>query len=167
MQGREKDIIIISCVRSNEHQGIGFLADPRRLNVALTRARYAIIIVGNAKVLCRQNLWNHLLHHYSDKRVVVEGPISNMVQSRLLLPRLRKLEAQFNALGLRGPGAAAGAKAGSEPAEEQRPPPPRHDGLNAIIPEGLVPGDPSVAACLANLPVPIGMFVNMAHVPPR
>ena len=60
-QGREKDIIIISCVRSNEHQGIGFLADPRRLNVALTRAKYALILVGNPKVLCKQNLWNHLL----------------------------------------------------------------------------------------------------------
>lgn len=52
-QGREKDIIIMSCVRSNEHQGIGFLSDPRRLNVALTRARYGIIIVGNPKVLSK------------------------------------------------------------------------------------------------------------------
>nr|VDD30460.1 unnamed protein product [Brassica oleracea] len=44
-QGREKDYIRLSCVRSNEHQGI----DPRRLNVALTRARYGIVILGNPK----------------------------------------------------------------------------------------------------------------------
>merc|ERR1739838_863808 len=53
-QGREKDFILLSCVRSNENLGIGFLQDPRRLNVALTRARYGLIICGNAKVLSQQ-----------------------------------------------------------------------------------------------------------------
>ena len=45
-------------------QGIGFLNDPRRLNVALTRARYGIVILGNPKVLSKQPLWNTLLTHY-------------------------------------------------------------------------------------------------------
>jgi hypothetical protein len=65
-QGREKDYIIVSCVRSNEQSGIGFLADPRRMNVALTRARYGLILLGNPRVLSRQPLWNALLSHFKE-----------------------------------------------------------------------------------------------------
>lgn len=56
-QGREKDYIILSCVRSNEHQGIGFLNDPRRMNVALTRAKYGVVILGNPKVLSKVKIF--------------------------------------------------------------------------------------------------------------
>ncbi|XP_046912597.2 upf1 RNA helicase [Dermatophagoides farinae] len=90
-QGREKDIIVFSCVRSNEHQGIGFLNDPRRLNVALTRARYGIIIVGNPKVLSKQPIWNHLLSFYKEQRVLVEGPLNNLKESLIQFSKPRKM----------------------------------------------------------------------------
>ena len=53
-QGNENDYIIISFVRSNQDGGIGFLHDFRRLNVAITRARLALLMVGNAATLERQ-----------------------------------------------------------------------------------------------------------------
>lgn len=72
-QGREKDFIVLSCVRSNAHQGIGFLSDPRRLNVALTRARFGLFVLGNPAVLAKQPLWAALLHHFKDNGCMVEG----------------------------------------------------------------------------------------------
>ena len=94
-QGREKDFIILSCVRSNDHQGIGFLNDPRRLNVALTRSRCGLIIIGNAKVLSKQPLWNLLLHHfkkenYMQKNFVVEGALSHLKPSNVKLQKPKK-----------------------------------------------------------------------------
>ena len=47
IQGREKECIIISMVRSNSKREIGFLKDWRRMNVAVTRARRMLILVGN------------------------------------------------------------------------------------------------------------------------
>jgi regulator of nonsense transcripts 1 len=88
-QGREKDYIIVSCVRSNEHQGIGFLSDPRRLNVALTRAKYGIVLLGNPRVLAKNALWSHLLTHFREKGCLVEGSLNNLQKCMIQLPKPR------------------------------------------------------------------------------
>jgi len=89
-QGREKDFIILSCVRSNDNQGIGFLNDPRRLNVALTRAKLGVVVIGNPKVLAKQPLWNSLLTHYKNNNVLVEGPLSNLKSSFIKFDKPRR-----------------------------------------------------------------------------
>lgn len=50
-QGREREVIIISLVRSNHYRDIGFLADARRLNVAVTRARSHLVIIGDSETV--------------------------------------------------------------------------------------------------------------------
>jgi len=95
-QGREKDIIILSCVRSNDAQLIGFLRDPRRLNVAITRAKYGLVVIGNPKVLCKDKLWNHFIHYFQELKLLVEGPLNNLKKSSMTLPRIKKMENQDN-----------------------------------------------------------------------
>mmetsp|Transcript_45348 Transcript_45348/g.109821 ORF Transcript_45348/g.109821 Transcript_45348/m.109821 type:complete len:1016 (+) Transcript_45348:315-3362(+) len=89
-QGREKDYILVSCVRSSETQGIGFLSDPRRLNVALTRARLGIILLGNPRVLSKNALWAALLLHFKEYECLVEGPLNNLQPSFMTFARPRR-----------------------------------------------------------------------------
>ena len=61
-QGREKDVIVLSCVRAMADRGLGFVSDEKRMNVALTRAKYSLIIVGHAKTLQKWSpSWSALL----------------------------------------------------------------------------------------------------------
>lgn len=86
-QGREKDYIILSCVRSNDNSSIGFVSDARRMNVALTRARYGLIILGNPKVLSKNHHWNNLVCHFKELQVLMEGNIGNLQPSPLHFSR--------------------------------------------------------------------------------
>lgn len=61
-QGREKDFLVMSCVRSNENNKIGFLSDARRMNVALTRARYGLVLIGDVECLSKSDaLWREYI----------------------------------------------------------------------------------------------------------
>ena len=63
MQGGEKDIIILSTVRSNAGGRIGFLDDYRRFNVAFTRPRKSLIVIGNSKTLGTDPEWSRFISH--------------------------------------------------------------------------------------------------------
>ena len=67
-QGQERDVIIVSLVRSNENGDIGFLRDLRRINVAMTRARMKLIIIGDSATLCKGHPFYRKLHAHITAR---------------------------------------------------------------------------------------------------
>ena len=67
-QGQERDVIVISLVRSNDEGQIGFLRDLRRMNVAITRARMKLIILGDRETMTRHPFYRQLWHYIDHLR---------------------------------------------------------------------------------------------------
>lgn len=68
-QGREKEVIVFSAVRANDHGEVGFLSDRRRLNVALTRARRGLIVVGHPNTLQHDSTWKSWLEWVDERNL--------------------------------------------------------------------------------------------------
>ena len=72
-QGQERDIIVISLVRSNDEGQIGFLRDLRRMNVAITRARMKLIILGDAQTMTRHPFYRRLYEYVEALKTCVNN----------------------------------------------------------------------------------------------
>ncbi len=72
-QGREKEVIVLSLVRSNDRNNIGFLEDVRRLNVSLTRARRKLVIVGDGDTITTHPTYSRLRDYVRENGEIVEA----------------------------------------------------------------------------------------------
>ncbi|XP_061656428.1 putative helicase mov-10-B.1 isoform X2 [Syngnathoides biaculeatus] len=75
-QGQEREVILVSTVRSDpkytdfdKHFDLGFVANEKRFNVAMTRSQALLIVVGNPVVLATDKVWNHFIKHCQDSKV--------------------------------------------------------------------------------------------------
>jgi len=67
------EYMIFSAVRCNKEGNIGFLENEKRTNVALTRAKHGLIIVGNARTLSSDKKWQKLIDELRESQIIVEG----------------------------------------------------------------------------------------------
>ena len=62
-QGQERDVVYISLTRSNGEGSIGFLSDTRRMNVAMTRARKKLVVIGDSATLSKSNFYAEFIQY--------------------------------------------------------------------------------------------------------
>ena len=79
-QGKEKDIIVFSTVRSNRNESLGFTDDQYRINVLLTRAKIALIGVGNSRTISTSKIWKEWLDWH--KSILTEDEFYDLVENK-------------------------------------------------------------------------------------
>jgi len=72
-QGQERDIVYISLVRSNEKSEIGFLSDIRRMNVAITRAKKKLVVIGDSSTICKNIFYQQFVDYVTDIEAYKSG----------------------------------------------------------------------------------------------
>ncbi|KAJ1134179.1 hypothetical protein NDU88_000638, partial [Pleurodeles waltl] len=89
-QGRQKDCIIVTCVRANSCQGsIGFLASRQRMNVTITRAKSSLFILGSLKTLMENKDWNHLIQDAQRRGAIIKTREENYSKDATKILKLK------------------------------------------------------------------------------
>nr|XP_043619935.1 uncharacterized protein LOC122591753 [Erigeron canadensis] len=84
-QGGEEDVIILSTVRSNSHGSVGFLSSPQRTNVALTRARHCLWILGNETTLANSNsVWSDLVSDARNRHCLFDADADECLKMTMI-----------------------------------------------------------------------------------
>ncbi|KAM8804001.1 putative helicase senataxin [Rhynchonycteris naso] len=118
-QGRQKDCIVVTCVRANTVQGsIGFLASLQRLNVTITRAKYSLFILGHLRTLMDNQHWNHLIQDAQRRGAIIQTCDKNYKHDATkilkLKPVLQRSLTHPPAVAPGAPGAQGGPPSGMD-----------------------------------------------------
>ncbi|OWK10140.1 hypothetical protein Celaphus_00005116, partial [Cervus elaphus hippelaphus] len=91
-QGRQKDCVIVTCVRASATQGsIGFLASLQRLNVTITRAKYSLFILGHLRTLVENRHWYHLIQDAQKRGAIIKTCDKNYRHDAMKILKLKPL----------------------------------------------------------------------------
>ncbi|NWR63573.1 SETX helicase, partial [Bucorvus abyssinicus] len=89
-QGREKDCVIVTCVRANITRGsIGFLASLQRLNVTITRAKFSLFILGRLETLMENKDWNELIQDAHKRGAIIKTSEESYRKDAVKILKLR------------------------------------------------------------------------------